>query len=82
MWIKFIVVFGKEAPKLGKHLEEVQALKQSFHWAPRGVLGSRTELLDLSWEVFSGDPRLAETGVPFNAHPGVQRGRVMSAMVV
>ena len=68
LWIKFIVVFEKEAPKLGDHLEE--------------VLGSRTKLLDLYWEVFSGDPRLVETEVPFNAHAGVGWGRVMSSMVV
>ena len=31
------------------------------------------ELLDLNWEVFAGDPRLAEIWLPFNAHPGKHR---------
>ena len=47
-----------------------------------GVLGSKVELLDLSWKIFSGDPRLAEIWLSFNAHPGVGWGRVVSAMVV
>ena len=50
--------------------------------APEEVLGSRTELSDLSREVFSGDPRLTEIWLPFNAHPGVRCGRVVSVMVV
>ena len=50
--------------------------------APEEVLGSRTELSDLSREVFLGDPRLAEIWLPFNAHPGVRWGRFMSATVV
>ena len=50
--------------------------------APEEVLGSRTEPLDLGWEVFSGDLGLAEIWLPFNAHPGVGCSRVVSAMVV
>ena len=65
---KFIVVFRKEAPELGENLEE--------------VLGSEVELLDIDWEVFLGDSRLVETWLPFNAHPGVGWGKVVSAMVV
>ena len=29
--LKFIVVFGREAFELGKHLEEMQALEQNCH---------------------------------------------------
>ena len=50
--------------------------------APEEVLGSRRELLDIGCEVFSSDPRLTEIWLPFNAHPGVGWGRVVSAMVV
>ena len=38
IWIEFIVVFGKEAPELGKHLEGVQSLEHNCYWSTqRGV---------------------------------------------
>ena len=50
--------------------------------APKEVLGSRMELSDLGREVFSGDLRLIEIWLPFNAHLAVGWGRVVSTMVV
>ena len=47
-----------------------------------GVLGIEAELSDLGWKIFSGDPRLVEIWLPFNAYPHVGWGRVVSAMVV
>ena len=67
MWINCCGV-REGGAKIGGHLE--------------GVLGSESELSDFGWKIFLGDLRLAEIWLPFNAHPGVRRGRVVSAMVV
>ena len=67
MWINCCGVW-KGGAKLGENLE--------------GVLGSEVEELDLNWRIFLGDMRLATIWLHFNAHPGVRRGKVVSAMVV